>query len=60
MSITALEIARENAALLGAGHVRFIVSDWYAQLAPMNFDMIISNPPILPVTTPPWQRRPAT
>ena len=47
MSITALGIARENAALLGAGHVRFIVSDWYAQLAPMNFDMIISNPPYI-------------
>jgi release factor glutamine methyltransferase len=47
VSLAALEIATGNAAKLRASNVRFLVSDWYAQLATMNFDMIISNPPYI-------------
>ncbi|HYP67195.1 MAG TPA: peptide chain release factor N(5)-glutamine methyltransferase [Thiobacillaceae bacterium] len=47
VSTTALEMAKENAADLGASNVRFLISDWYAQLATMSFDMIISNPPYI-------------
>lgn len=40
-----LELARDNACLLGAD-VEFIESDWYAQLpADRTFDLIVSNPP---------------
>jgi release factor glutamine methyltransferase len=47
VSESALEIAKENAGRLGAVNVRFLASDWYAQLATTNFDMIISNPPYI-------------
>ncbi len=47
VSMTTLEIAKENAGRLGASNVRFLVSDWYALLATTNFDMIISNPPYI-------------
>ncbi len=45
VSEAALEVAKENADRLAASNVRFLDSDWYAQLAATNFDMIISNPP---------------
>ncbi len=44
-SASAVEIAMQNAIQLGAGNVRFLVSDWYSQLPAMSFDMIVSNPP---------------
>jgi release factor glutamine methyltransferase len=47
VSAAALALAKENARRLGASNVRLLVSDWYAQLAMMNFDMIISNPPYI-------------
>jgi release factor glutamine methyltransferase len=46
-SASAVEIAMQNAIQLGAGNVRFLVSDWYSQLPAMNFDMIVSNPPYI-------------
>ncbi|MDJ0779248.1 MAG: peptide chain release factor N(5)-glutamine methyltransferase [Gammaproteobacteria bacterium] len=40
-----LELARDNARLLGA-EVEFIESDWYTQLpADQTFDLVVSNPP---------------
>jgi release factor glutamine methyltransferase len=46
VSADALEVARENAAALGA-RVRFILSDFLADGLPSSgpFDLIISNPP---------------
>jgi release factor glutamine methyltransferase len=49
-SAAALEVARTNAAALGAGNVSFQWSDWYGALpgaAPDRFDLIISNPPYI-------------
>ncbi|MFZ5464645.1 MAG: peptide chain release factor N(5)-glutamine methyltransferase [Pseudomonadota bacterium] len=40
----ALEVARDNALRLGAT-VRFVRSDWLADLAGERFDLILSNPP---------------
>ncbi len=48
----AVAIAQANALQLGAGNVRFRVSDWYAQLPVMRFDMIVSNPPYIASSDP--------
>jgi len=48
-SIEAIEIARRNAAGLGA-QVRFVESDWYAGLPAQEgpkFDLIVANPPYI-------------
>lgn len=49
VSAPALEIARENAARFNVGNVTWLVSDWYAGLAPGTppFDLIVSNPPYI-------------
>jgi len=44
LSDAALEIARANAASLGA-RVEFLQGAWYAPLAGRRFDLIVSNPP---------------
>lgn len=47
-SAPALALAVENAAAVGvAARVEFIASDWYAQIPPATFDVIVSNPPYL-------------
>lgn len=43
-SAAALEVARRNAARLELD-VRFVESDWFAQLRGERFDVIVSNPP---------------
>lgn len=43
-SAAALAVARLNAARLGLD-VRFVESDWFAQLQGERFDVIVSNPP---------------
>ncbi len=51
ISTEALEIARINAELLGASHVRFAESDLLdAAGAESKFDLIVSNPPYIPTT----------
>ena len=44
VSAPALSVAGRNAQALGAT-VRFVASDWYAALASVRFDLIVSNPP---------------
>ena len=44
VSVDALEIARNNAVALGA-LVEFTKSNWFAELADRQFDLIVSNPP---------------
>jgi release factor glutamine methyltransferase len=51
-SAAALAVARENAARLGAGNLRFVASDWYAQLDGTAFDLIVSNPPYIAIGDP--------
>ena len=41
----ALEVARANAARLGATTVKLFRSDWYSALGEAPFDVIVSNPP---------------
>lgn len=46
LSPAALEIARHNAAQLGA-EVRFVESDWLSALRLERFELIVSNPPYI-------------
>ncbi|SPA27364.1 N5-glutamine methyltransferase, modifies release factors RF-1 and RF-2 [Cupriavidus taiwanensis] len=44
----ALMVAQDNARALGAEHIEFLVSDWYAALPPeLRFHLIVSNPPYI-------------
>lgn len=48
VSQRALQVARENAALLGlAGRARFAEADWFEGVAG-RFDLIVANPPYIP------------
>ncbi|MCC6532095.1 MAG: peptide chain release factor N(5)-glutamine methyltransferase [Burkholderiales bacterium] len=44
-SPAALALAGSNARELGALNVRLLEGDWYAPVAGMRFDLIVSNPP---------------
>lgn len=46
-SIGALEIAKKNAAFHQCDNVEFILSDWFSNVPPMKFDLIVSNPPYI-------------
>jgi len=47
-SPAALDIAKANAARLGAKNIRFLLSDWFAALPSCeSFDLIVSNPPYI-------------
>lgn len=43
-----LEIARNNAARLVAGRIRFLAGDWFSPVQGETFDLIASNPPYIP------------
>ena len=51
-SDAALAVARENALRLGLPNVAFTASDWYAAVAPGNWDLIASNPPYVGAVDP--------
>jgi len=51
-SEAALAVARENAAALGVGNIRFRRGDWCAALGDEGFDLIASNPPYIAVDDP--------
>lgn len=47
----ALSIATQNAGNLGlANRTKFIQSDWFTNIEPQQFDIILSNPPYIPST----------
>ncbi len=46
LSPAALEVARANAAALGA-QVSFVESDWFAAVGAERFEIIVSNPPYI-------------
>lgn len=51
-SRAALDVARDNAARLGARNVSFVASDWYAALGTERFDLVVSNPPYVAAADP--------
>ena len=46
-SVSALEVARENARLHATPNVEWLVSDWYSALGGQRFDLIVANPPYI-------------
>lgn len=46
-SFGALEIAKKNAAFHQCNNVEFILSDWFSNVPPLKFDLIVSNPPYI-------------
>jgi release factor glutamine methyltransferase len=55
-SISALAVARENAQQLGINNVNFLQSDWFSKLKDQKFDIIVSNPPYIPIGDPHLQQ----
>ncbi|MGJ0485066.1 MAG: peptide chain release factor N(5)-glutamine methyltransferase [Methylomicrobium sp.] len=47
LSLTALNVAKRNAADHRADHIRFLYSNWFNAVPPVNFDLVISNPPYI-------------
>lgn len=45
ISPQAVALARRNAELLGIANAKFMQSDWFEQLPPEAFALIVSNPP---------------
>ncbi|MGD8312358.1 MAG: peptide chain release factor N(5)-glutamine methyltransferase [Gammaproteobacteria bacterium] len=52
ISTAALAVARQNAARLGIGNIRFLAGDWFEPLADAAFDFVLSNPPYVPESAP--------
>lgn len=46
-SASALAVARENAQRLAIANAVFVQSDWFSELGPQRFDLIVSNPPYI-------------
>lgn len=46
-SMAALRIAQANSRQLAALNIDLVQSDWWAQLPPQRFDLILSNPPYI-------------
>ncbi len=44
-SEAALEVARSNAAALGAPPIEFVQGPWFTPLSGRRFDLVVSNPP---------------
>jgi release factor glutamine methyltransferase len=53
-SVEALEVARGNAAALGAPGIEFRAGDWWQALAAQDaaFDLVVSNPPYIAAADP--------
>ena len=51
-SPAALDIARKNAAALGAGNLLLLGSDWFLALDQQRFEIIVSNPPYIAAADP--------
>lgn len=47
ISANALEVARQNATMQDAQNITFLESDWFKNIKPQKFDIIISNPPYI-------------
>ncbi len=49
ISQTALAIAARNAYNLGIDRVELVLSEWCENIAPQRFDLIVANPPYIPL-----------
>lgn len=49
LSPTALAVATQNASKLGS-RLHFLLSDWFNTLPPLQYDLIVSNPPYIELT----------
>ena len=47
ISLDALEIAHKNALMHDVKNITFLQSDWFKNIKPQKFDIIISNPPYI-------------
>jgi release factor glutamine methyltransferase len=47
-SSAALKIAQKNAHFHDCQNIDFILSDWFSAVPPIQFDLIVSNPPYIP------------
>lgn len=56
MSTDALKTAQENAAKHHATNISFQNSDWFSDLKPQSFDLIVSNPPYIAENDPHLQQ----
>lgn len=52
----AVVLAEQNRQRLKLSNCRFQQSDWFAQLAPQRFDLLVSNPPYIPASDPHLQQ----
>ena len=52
VSPAAVELARRNAGRLGIPNVTFIESDWFANVPPQRFALIVANPPYVEAEDP--------
>ena len=52
LSPPALEVARVNAAALGATGIEFLAGSWFEPLAGARFDLLVSNPPYVAADDP--------
>lgn len=53
VSIAALDVARDNARMLGLNNICFVHGDWFDALAnESRFDLIVSNPPYIAAADP--------
>ncbi len=43
----ALQLAQTNAQDLNLTNVNFVLSDWFTEIRPQQFDLIVSNPPYI-------------
>ncbi|HLF66635.1 MAG TPA: peptide chain release factor N(5)-glutamine methyltransferase, partial [Gammaproteobacteria bacterium] len=55
-SPAALEVAKENVAHYGLNTIDLMLSDWFSNIPPQTFDLIISNPPYIADTDPHLQQ----
>jgi len=51
-SAAALKVAQHNAKLNHTPNIRFLKSDWFAQVSKESFDFIVSNPPYIASSDP--------
>ena len=51
-SASALEIAKQNAHKLNLDNISFKLGDWFEPLKDNSFDIIVSNPPYIPMADP--------
>ena len=55
-SAQALQVATENAQLNAIANITFQQSNWFEQLSPQHFDLIVSNPPYIAAHDPHLQQ----